>query len=969
MRIFGFHLIGVFLWVFWPTGLMGQFQIKQTGIPFIQHHSKKDYKGGTQSWAFTQADNHVLYVANNQGILTYDGAEWDLMPLPNGSVVRSLFKDHDGTIYAGGFNEFGMIQANQTGRQDYFSLYQAFEGREPGEFWRMARLGDFLYFQSYTTLLIWNRISDEWKYLEAPERFGFLHQVGDQLILNNEGMGLHNISGFEMQPLPGGEFFAGMDIWAIHQVEGALLVCTQNEGVYSLENSIVSVWKTEVNEFLQHNKLFCTIGNERYLFWGSILNGLVISDHRGNIVRHLNKESGLTNNTILSLFLDLEGALWMGLDNGISQVFINSPLSELLTTEDVGSGYASALFEDKVFLGTNQGLFWVENFLYGRPSGELLKLHQIPELAGQVWSLNVVGDELIVGHNLGTFSIRGNRVKQIGTTMGGWNFIAVPESGSLFLQGNYSGLEVYYKDKDGVRARNSIEGFGESSRVMFFESPRVLWMGHGYEGVFRIVLNDELTSAVEVKCFDEKSRLGTRSFNELLKVKPDVVVSNPAGFFIYDPNIGDFVTADRWNSTFGQSGRITRLYQEDSEAFWYFQVAEAGKLRTINDTMFLKDDRILAPLAESFIPSFENISFLSERDFLLGTDEGFVHLDPGSSITYSKDFPVLFKSMVGLRNDSVQFISYLDQLGAPVSIPPVPYRNNDLRIHFVAPCLTHPARTEYRYWLEGLTQGWTGWTMLSYAELINLREGEYKLHVQARNVFGMTGREASLSFEIKTPWYRTAWAYISYLVILSLTIFISYRMIDLKLKREKRRTKILEERRMLHKNLKLKRDSELAEREIVKLRNEKLRAEVRHKSKELANQTMGIIQKNKFLTDIKEEMVRLKGHAQSEEVKTSMKKMIRKIDRNIEDEDTQLIFETNFDQVHENFLLRLREAYPELTARDLRLCAYLRLNLSSKEIAPLLNISIRGVEISRYRLRKKMNLPHSEHLTDFILRF
>jgi DNA-binding CsgD family transcriptional regulator len=969
MRIFGFHLIAVFLWVFCPAGSMGQSQIKQTGIPFIQHHSKKDYRGGTQSWAFTQADNHVLYVANNQGILTYDGAEWDLIPLPNGSVVRSLFKDPDGTIYAGGFNEIGIIQTSQSGQQGFFSLYEGLDGRESGEFWRMARQGDYTYFQSYTTLLIWNRVSNEWKSLEPSERFGFLHQLGEQLIINNEGKGLQRLNGFSMLPMAGGEFFAEMDVWAIHQIEGALLVCTQNDGVFLFKESRASVWQSEVNEFLLQNKLFSTTGNEHYFFWGSILNGLIISDHRGKIIRHLNKETGLTNNTILSLFLDMEGALWMGLDNGISQVFINSPLSELVTTEDIGSGYAAAFYQDKVFLGTNQGLFWVENFLLGRPSGELLKLHQIPELAGQVWSLNVAGDELIVGHNLGTFSIRGNRIRQIGRTMGGWNFLAVPETDNLYLQGTYYGLEVYQRGREGMGVRNSIRGFGESSRVIFFESQRVLWMGHGYEGVFRIELDADLTTAIDVTCFDEQSGLGTKSFNELLMVGPEVVVSNPSGIFVYDPNLCDFVRSERWNQIFGQSGRITRLYREDPETLWYFQVEESGKLRTINDTLFLKDDRILAPLAESFIPSFENITFLSERDYLLGTDEGFVHLDPGYAKTYTGDFPVLFKSMIGLRNDSVRFFSYLDQAGNPVTIPPVPYRNNDIRVHFVAPCLTLPARTEYRYKLEGLHPDWTSWSGISYAELINLREGEYNLRVQARNVFGMAAKEASLIFEVKTPWYRTLWAYLSFIIILFLSIFISYRLVDLKLKREKRRTKILEERRMLHKNLKLKRDSELAEREIVKLRNEKLRAEVRHKSKELANQTMGIIQKNKFLTDIKEEMVRLKSHAQSEEVKTSMKKMIRKIDRNIEDEDTQLIFETNFDQVHENFLLRLREAYPELTARDLRLCAYLRLNLSSKEIAPLLNISIRGVEISRYRLRKKMNLPHSEHLADFILRF
>lgn len=174
---------------------------------------------------------------------------------------------------------------------------------------------------------------------------------------------------------------------------------------------------------------------------------------------------------------------------------------------------------------------------------------------------------------------------------------------------------------------------------------------------------------------------------------------------------------------------------------------------------------------------------------------------------------------------------------------------------------------------------------------------------------------------------------------------------------------------MLHEQLQLKRDSELAEKEIVKLRNEKLKADIRNKSKQLANQTMDVLQKNRFLTDIKLEMIDLKKKAQSEEVRSSMRKMIRKIDRNIEDEHTHKIFETNFDQVHENFLARLQVAFPNLSAKDLRLCAYLRLNLSSKEIAPLLNISVRGVEISRYRLRKKLNLNHQQHLADFILGF
>jgi DNA-binding NarL/FixJ family response regulator len=81
------------------------------------------------------------------------------------------------------------------------------------------------------------------------------------------------------------------------------------------------------------------------------------------------------------------------------------------------------------------------------------------------------------------------------------------------------------------------------------------------------------------------------------------------------------------------------------------------------------------------------------------------------------------------------------------------------------------------------------------------------------------------------------------------------------------------------------------------------------------------------------------------------------------------VFEMNFNQVHEQFFKKLKADFPELTPGDLKLAAYLKMNLSSKEIAPLLNISIRSVENKRYRLRRKLNLEEEENLTEFMLRY
>jgi len=949
-------------------------EIKKIGIPFIHHYSKKDYRGGTQNWAFVQGENHILYVGNNLGVLKYDGNSWELIPLPNQSVVRSLFQDDDGTIYAGGFNEFGYLKPDENGKLEYNSLNENIPGKEPREFWRIVRSGDFLYFQTYDALVAWNTKINEWTYIEAKIQFGFINEIDGKLLMNDLGRGIVEISGLNLITYPGGDYFAQYEVWKIINPENKVLVCTQNDGIFEMIGGRVKPWDTEINELMKENRLFSVEVGKDYIFWGSILSGLYISDKQGRVIQNLNKNRGLQNNTILSVFLDYESNLWLGLDNGIDRVNVHSPLSNLFTGADIGSGYAAAYFQGRIYLGTNQGLYWTPDYRENIGSIDGSQINSIHELAGQVWSLRIAGDYLLVGHNRGTFALKGNTVEQIGNSRGGWNFEPVPNHPELILQGTYDGLQVFEMTSDGPKLSHEINGYNESGKMVLFENENTIWIGHGYKGIFRLKLNADYTGIDEIKLFAENSGLGSKIFNELLAVHPEVLVCNEDGFFTFDDDSDDFISAELWNAHFWENGRMTRLIEEDDETFWYFQNGQAGKLRAFNDTLFVKDSRILSPLAESFSPSFENIFFLSERDLIFGTNDGFVHLDPYLNLPEIPEYPVLFSSFVSLRSDSAFqiYLQYFNELGIKSETHPlgeIPYRDNDLRVSFVAPYLMATDRIEYQYLLEGQSFEWSSWSTQNFAEFTNLREGEYLLRVKARNAYGVLSSEKQLFFHIKTPWYRSIFAYLAYLIIAVLIISLSLYFINKRLEREKRRAMILEKRKMLHKQLELKRDSELAEKEIVKLRNDKLRADIRHKSKQLANQTMDVLQKNRFLTDIKLEMVELKKRAQSEEVKSSMRRMIRKIDRNIEDEDTQKVFETNFDQVHENFLRRLREVFPELTAKDLRLCAYLRLNLSSKEIAPLLNISIRGVEISRYRLRKKLNLDHKEHLAEFILGF
>lgn len=150
-----------------------------------------------------------------------------------------------------------------------------------------------------------------------------------------------------------------------------------------------------------------------------------------------------------------------------------------------------------------------------------------------------------------------------------------------------------------------------------------------------------------------------------------------------------------------------------------------------------------------------------------------------------------------------------------------------------------------------------------------------------------------------------------------------------------------------------------------------MQSELQHKSEELVRTTLNIVRKNEILQNIRKEAVGINHSIKEENLVNIRRKTLRligQIDTNIEHDDDLKAFQVNFDSVHHEFFTRLEELFPELSSKEKLLCAYIKMNLMSKEIAPLLNISQRGVEIGRYRLRKKLNLKEGESLVEFLQR-
>ena len=132
---------------------------------------------------------------------------------------------------------------------------------------------------------------------------------------------------------------------------------------------------------------------------------------------------------------------------------------------------------------------------------------------------------------------------------------------------------------------------------------------------------------------------------------------------------------------------------------------------------------------------------------------------------------------------------------------------------------------------------------------------------------------------------------------------------------------------------------------------------------------INFVRKNEMLTEIKSEIIKVAAMLKGEGVRESKQQLIlinSKIDSNIQSDEVLKRIEEQFDLIHNNFMKRLHEKHPELSNNERMMCAYLKMNLSTKEIAPLLNLSVRGVETIRYRLRKKFGLEREDNLTDYL---
>jgi len=928
-----------------------QNQISQSDV---KSYTRSEYGGGAQNWSMVQDKNSRLYIANNEGLLVFDGTNWQIYPVPNKTILRSIGFAPDGKLYVGAQDEIGYFAPNENGQLRFTSLKEDLPASERNftDVWELEVSGSDVFFR--TNAKFFKLSNEKFTVYPAPSNWQSLHKHEGRILAQDEKMGLMVYENSSWQTfiqkelLPAG--FIVTDITGYKK--DTSILSTSRHGLYFLVQNKLLPYRFIIPDFntLQHITSLSLLKDSTFLI-GTYFNGVYHISQQGKVLENISTKNGLPNNTVRFVFDDKNGNAWAGLDNGLGFFSYNNPVRHINPAAfNNGAGYYATAFNGDLYFALSTGLQLLPN----QTGEDISTISSAPKsiLGGLTWNLSVINNQLFAGRDDGLYKINNYQATPVTQTTGYWTCQPITQTSPIKIAaGNYLGIQLYEIDNGNIIDKGAVEKFTESSRYVQTDSSTI-WVSHPYRGIYKI---DAVTNAVAL--FTKQNGLPADLDNHVFKIKGKIVFATSAGIYEYNSGNNKMMPTKEYEALFGKLP-IRYLKEDEKGNIWFVQEKMVGVADYTNGKPAI---HYIPELKNKILSGFENIFPYNSNNILVGGETGFYNIDYENYLNSIRSFTAYITYVKTIsRKDSVLFGGYIFDSSDNAKPLTLPYKLNSLHFVYAASHFGHQSSLEFSYYLEGFDQDWSNWGSNDEKEYTNLPAGTYVFHVKARYSPSYESVPYKYTFTIKPPWYTTIWAYALYILLGVLLLFSI-----LKYQAVRHRKKLEEEQRQLAYQHQL----ELAksEKELIRLQNEKLGLEISHKNAELASATMNLVQKKEFILKLKAELQQLQKAVKVGDDNPELKKVLKALSEEEKLDEEWEQFSQHFNNVHGDFINILKNKYPSLKPHELRLCAYLRMNLSSKEIAPLMSISLRGVEISRYRLRKKISLPTETNLVQFLM--
>ncbi|GJM32934.1 MAG: hybrid sensor histidine kinase/response regulator [Saprospiraceae bacterium] len=719
--------------------------------------------------------------------MEYDGVSWRLIKTDNKTVIRSLAIDENNRIFVGAYGEIGYLAPDTLGQLQYVSLLPYLEEKyyDFSDVWQTIITSDGVYFSTQKYIFRWaNQQMHVW---ESPTYILHTALVNDQLYIRQWKTGLMQMVSDSLILVPEGEKFLTNRISMMLPYSGTdnkgqkkefILICSQTEGLFLYDGISVVPFRTSFDELLMNARIYKAIRltNGDYAI-ATMQDGVIIMDEKGNLLHHLNKASGLQNNTVWTLCQDKQGGLWIGMNIGISRAEINVPLTYFSDREGVEGGvFSITRHQGTLYIATSSGIYYLDENPKetGQNSRQFKRVSDIPP---QVWAQLSMGKTLLGGTFQGLYEIKKDQAYLINR---GYIFSicrSQKDTNRIFT-GLQGGLGSYYYDEGQWRNDGIVDGITQEIRDVVEAPDGKLWLTTRYQGLLQVDFSNGFTLQPKITHFDTLQGLPPGDRNVAFPLENGMGFATPQGLYRFEEIQQRFLPDTSLIRGFeNRRDAIFSVTADHDENLWLL-IPEGSKsgvaLRQEDGTYSWND----IPLIRTNNGDF-NVAYpdpMNKEITWFGGNERLIQYDASSPHDYALDFNVIIRKVI-VNEDSLIYDGGLGSEDNFESISEFTFANNSLKFLFAAPSFDDESKNEYQYFLEGYDQNWSKWSSASRKDYTNLPEGNYRFQVRAKNIYQHISSTAVFEFEILPPFYRTWWAYLLYLLFF-VGLFYAFRQYE-----------------------------------------------------------------------------------------------------------------------------------------------------------------------------------------------
>ena len=911
--------------------------------PNIVNFTRDKYHAANKNWSIGEDEKGVMYFGNDIGMLESDGMEWKLYTTPYSTLIRAVAVESHQTIYTGGSGELGRWDRDNTGRLVYTSLTSLLHDKQSLDsqsFWRIWIDGNNVYFQTFSHIYIYDHRTI--RKLSLPNGFLLLQKVRNEFWVQEMFGSLYQLKNGVLHKAQGSDMLRGKLARVIlpYRRDGYLIGTSDGE-IYIYNHKEFKLWNSALSSQLYGQELNCAVYSSvrKSYYLGTQLNGIYEVDDNGNILNHFSSSNSLQNNTILSLYEDSQNNIWVAMDRGLAYIRYTDGLSYYRSSDNgAGAVYAATLWHGNLLIGTNQGIYYApQEKMNDFDLFSSLKL--IPGTQGQIWSFQQIDGRLMCGHTNGLLEVLPDlKIRHpypIDTGVYKVLETTIDEKKVVILV-TYKELHIFNEATGRLTPMRQIKDAIYNAEVDHLGN---IWLETVNRGVYKCRLNNELSAFRYYTYYGKETDHLLPQHLLVQRVGKRITFLGNDHFYTYNEANDNLQLEPHLNDCFKFIKNIRRIIPIDSEESWaitgssVYRFSYDGYLARIQEAYKVEADNL------SLITAYENISVLNDSLSLVCLDAGFILHN--SHLSKKQTDPLVPPYLESMRSSGGNYIDVNRKIK-------IPYNENTVTIGFSVNAAF--ARNLYvEYLLEKVDTTWSRPGQINSISYARLPQGTYTLRLRTTDGLGNYSPESTLTFEIMPPWYRTYWWFFTCAILITGMLYLVFYTMK---------------RRMQLRHIRQLRAQEAAH---LRIQNERLHTEIEEKEAELFTQTSFIIHKNELILKLKEMVDEMWARNTQKTLQPLYQKINILLANNLDTEEDWKMFLIKFEQKHHNFFKHLKEMHPSLTNNDLRLCACLKLNMETKDIASLMNLSVRAIENNRYRLRKKLNLQPTQNLSEYFM--